>query len=68
MVQLYNRRERSCRGSLVSKTAAIILLVELVAAVLISVGIGILLMPAGIIAAGVFLLVFGIAYERSSAQ
>ena len=68
MVQLSNRRERSCRGSLVSKTAAIILLVELVAAVLISVGIGILLVPAGIIAAGVFLLVFGIAYERSSAQ
>ena len=68
MVQLYNRRERSCRGSLVSKTAAIILLVELVAAVLISVGIGLLLMPAGIISAGVFLLVFGIAYERSSAQ
>lgn len=51
-----------------SKTAAIILVVELVAAVLISVGIGLLLMPAGIIAAGVFLLVFGIAYERSSAQ
>ncbi len=68
MVQLSNRRERSCRDSLVSKTAAIILVVELVAAVLISVGIGLLLMPAGIIAAGVFLLVFGIAYERSSAQ
>ena len=68
MVQLSNRRERSCRGSLVSKSAAIILLVELVAAILISVGIGLLLMPAGIIAAGVFLLVFGIAYERSSAQ
>ena len=68
MVQLSNRRERSCRGSLVSKTAAIILLVELVAAILISVGIGLLLVPAGIIAAGVFLLVFGIAYERSSAQ
>ena len=68
MVQLSNRRERSCRGSLVSKTAAIILVVELVAAVLISVGIGLLLMPAGIIAAGVFLLVFGIALERSSAQ
>ena len=50
-----------------SKTAAIILVVELVAAVLISVGIGLLLMPAGIIAAGVFLLVFGIALERSSA-
>jgi uncharacterized membrane protein len=68
MVQLSNRRERSCRGSLVSKSAAIILVVELVAAILISVGIGLLLMPAGIIAAGVFLLVFGIAYERSSAQ
>ena len=68
MVQLSKRRERSCRGSLVSKTAAIILLVELVAAVRISVGIGILLTPAGIIAAGVGLLVFGIAYERSSAQ
>jgi hypothetical protein len=52
----------------VSKTAAIILVVELVAAVLISVGIGLLLMPAGIIAAGIFLLVFGIALERSSAQ
>ena len=68
MVQLSNRRARSCRGSLVSKSAAIILVVELVAAILISVGIGLLLVPAGIIAAGVFLLVFGIAYERSSAQ
>ena len=68
MVQLSNPRERSCRGSLESKTAAIILVVELVAAVLISVGIGLLLMPAGIIAAGIFLLVFGIALERSSAQ
>ena len=68
MVQLSNRRERSCRGSLVSKSAAIILVVELVAAILISVGIGLLLVPAGIIAAGVFLLVFGIALERSSAQ
>ena len=68
MVQLSNRRERSCRGSLVSKSAAIILVVELVAAILISIGIGLLLVPAGIIAAGVFLLVFGIAYERSSAQ
>ena len=35
MVQLSNRRERSCRGSLVSKSAAIILVVELVAAILI---------------------------------
>lgn len=68
MVQLSNRRERLCRGSLVSKSAAIILVVELIAAILISVGIGLLLVPAGIIAAGVFLLVFGIAYERSSAQ
>jgi uncharacterized membrane protein len=67
-VQLSNRRERSCRGSLVSKSAAIILVVESFAAILISVGIGLLLVPAGIIAAGVFLLVFGIAYERSRAQ
>jgi uncharacterized membrane protein len=68
MVQLSNRRERSCRGSLVSKSAAIILVVESFAAILISVGIGLVLVPAGIIAAGVFLLVFGIAYERSRAQ
>ena len=68
MVRLSNRRERSCRGSLVSKSAAIILVVESFAAILISVGIGLLLVPAGIIAAGVFLLVFGIAYERYSAQ
>ena len=68
MVQLSNRRERSCRGSLVSKSAAIILVVESFAAILISLGIGLLLVPAGIIAAGVFLLVFGIAYERSRAQ
>jgi uncharacterized membrane protein len=52
----------------VSKSAAIILVVESFAAILISVGIGLLLVPAGIIAAGVFLLVFGIAYERSRAQ
>jgi len=68
MVRLSNRRERSCRGSLVSKSAAIILVVESFAAILISVGIGLLLVPGGIIAAGVFLLVFGIAYERSRAQ
>ena len=68
MVRLSNRRERSCRGSLVSKSAAIILVVESFAAILISVGIGLLLVPAGIIAAGVFLLVFAIAYERSRAQ
>ena len=68
MVQLSNRRKRLCRGSLVSKSAAIILVVELLAAILISFGVGLLLVPAGIIAAGVFLLVFGIALERSNAQ
>ena len=51
-----------------SKSAAIILGMESFGAILISVGLGLVFVPAGIIALGVFLLVFGIAIERSSAQ
>ncbi len=67
-MRLSNQRRRSCRGSLVSKSAAIILGMESFGAILISVGLGLVFVPAGIIALGVFLLVFGIAIERSSAQ
>jgi hypothetical protein len=56
-----------CRGSLVSKWAATILLMELIGALLVSVGAGLVYAPAGLIAFGVFLLVFAIAAERSSA-
>lgn len=67
MVRLFNLRRRLCRGSLVSKWAATILLMEFIGAVLVSVGAGLVYAPAGIVAFGVFLLVFAIAAERSSA-
>jgi hypothetical protein len=41
---------------------------ELVGAVLVSVGAGLVFAPAGIVAAGAFLLVFAIAVERSRAK
>jgi hypothetical protein len=40
---------------------------EFIGAVLVSVGAGLVYAPAGIVAFGVFLLVFAIAAERSSA-
>ena len=50
------------------RSAAIILVVEVLGAVLVSVGAGMIFAPAGIITAGVFLLAFAIAVERSRAQ
>jgi|DEB0MinimDraft_3_1074331.scaffolds.fasta_scaffold60928_2 uncharacterized membrane protein len=47
--------------------AAIILVLEVAGAVLVSAGAGLIFVPAGIVAAGVFLLAFAIAAERSSA-
>ena len=47
--------------------AAIILAMEVIGAAAVSVGAGLIFPPAGIIAAGVFLLVFAIAVERSRA-
>jgi hypothetical protein len=44
-----------------------ILLMELIGASLISVGAGMIFAPAGIIAAGGFILTFAIALERSRA-
>jgi hypothetical protein len=60
-------RPLSCRDSSVSKWAAIILVLELIGAVLISAGAALIFPPAGIIAFGVFVLVFAIAAERSNA-
>jgi hypothetical protein len=51
----------------VSKSAAIILVIELIGALMISGGAALIFPPAGIIAFGVFILVFAIAAERSSA-
>ena len=48
--------------------AAIILAMEVIGAAAVSVGAGLIFPPAGIIAAGMFLLVFAIAVERSRAQ
>jgi hypothetical protein len=48
--------------------AAIILAMEVIGAAAVSVGAGLIFPPAGIIAAGIFLLVFAIAVERSRAQ
>lgn len=47
--------------------AAIILLMEVAGAMMVSAGAGLVFVPAGIIAAGAFLLAFAIAAERSSA-
>ena len=47
--------------------AAIILAMEVIGATAVSVGAGLIFPPAGIIAAGIFLLVFAIAVERSRA-
>jgi hypothetical protein len=47
--------------------AAIILAMEVIGAAAVSVGAGLIFPPAGIIAAGIFLLVFAIAVERSRA-
>ncbi len=49
-------------------SAALILAMELLGAAAVSGGAGLIFPPAGIIAAGVFLLVFAIAVERSRAQ
>lgn len=50
-----------------SKSAGIILVLELIGATMVSVGAGLVYLPAGIIAAGVFLIVFAVAVERSRA-
>jgi hypothetical protein len=47
--------------------AGIILLMEVAGAILVSAGAGLVFVPAGLIAAGFFLLAFAIAAERSSA-
>ena len=49
------------------RSAAIIFLIEVLGAVLVSVGAGMIFPPAGIITAGVLILVFAIAFERSRA-
>ena len=47
--------------------AGIILLMEVAGVVFVSLGAGMVFAPAGIITAGVFLLLFAFAIERSSA-
>ena len=47
--------------------AAFKLAMEVIGAAAVSVGAGLIFPPAGIIAAGIFLLVFAIAVERSRA-
>ena len=50
------------------KSAAIILVMEIAGAILVSIGAGLIYPAAGLIAAGVFLIGFSIAIERSRAQ
>ena len=50
-----------------SKSAAIIVVMEVAGAALVTAGIGLVSLPAAIVAAGVFLLVFAFAIERSRA-
>jgi hypothetical protein len=47
--------------------AAIILLMEVLGAALVTAGIGLVFPPAALVAAGIFILVFAIAVERSRA-
>ena len=51
-----------------SKSGVIILVMEAVGAILVSAGIGLAFLPAGIVAFGFFMICFGIAVERSLAQ
>jgi len=51
-----------------SKYTAIILIMELVGAAIVSFGFGLVFVPAGVIAAGLFVLAFTIALDRSDAQ
>ena len=51
-----------------SKTAGIILVMEVAGAMLVTAGVGMMFIPAGLIALGIFLLVFAVAIERSRAQ
>lgn len=50
------------------KSAAIILCMEIAGAILVSIGAGLYSIPAGVILAGIFMLGFAIAFERSRAQ
>jgi hypothetical protein len=50
------------------KSAVMILAMEILGAAAVSIGAGLVFPPAGIISAGIFLLVFAIAVERSRAQ
>lgn len=50
------------------KVPGIILLMEILGVVLISVGAALIFVPAGIITAGISLMIFAIAIERSRAQ
>ena len=47
--------------------AAIILVAEVLGALMVSVGAGLVFAPAGLIVAGIFVLVFALAAERSRA-
>ena len=49
------------------RTPGIILVLEVLGALMISIGAGIVFAPAGLIVAGIFILVFAIAFERSRA-
>ena len=69
MGRSYNRRKLSCRGSsMSSRMAGIILVVEVLGAVAMAVGAGLIYLPAGIVLAGFLALVFAVAFERSRAQ
>lgn len=50
-----------------SNAAGIILLVEVLGALIVSAGLALIFVPAGVIALGIFVLAFTIAFERSRA-
>lgn len=50
-----------------SRQTGIILLLEILGALIVSIGVGLVFVPAGVIALGFFILVFTIAFERSRA-
>jgi hypothetical protein len=52
----------------VSMSSKVVIATQVAGAVAVSIGVGLIFLPAGIIAAGVFSILFGIALERTDAK
>jgi hypothetical protein len=49
-------------------SSKIVIVTQVAGAIAVSIGIGLIFYPAGIIAAGIFSILFGIALERTNAK